>query len=116
MTNHNSPGQPPLSKHMEIYINDELANSKDNMAKYQMMRSYLDTATESAAEDNEQIASGNSKLVMVRNQFIPSLRRQDLPSDDNRPSTEETNTPAHSAKDPRLVEFPANKESILVVK
>ena len=58
----------------------------------------------------------DAKLIMIRNQLIPTLRRKDLSSHNNRACAEKANTPTDSAKDPRLVQFPANKEAILVVK
>jgi hypothetical protein len=53
---------------------------------------------------------------MIRNQLIPTLRRKDLGSHNNRASAEKANTTTDSAKDPRLVQFPANKEAILVIE
>lgn len=52
---------------------------------------------------------------MIGNQLIATLRGQDLSSHENGASAEETNAPASRAKDPRLVELPANKEPVLVV-
>jgi hypothetical protein len=53
---------------------------------------------------------------MIRNQLIPTLRRKDLGSHNNRARAEKANTTTDSAKDPRLVQFPANKEAILVIE
>jgi hypothetical protein len=64
----------------------------------------------------QRTASSDPKLIMLRNQLIPTLRRQELASDNHRARAEETETPADKTKDPRLVEFPADEEPVLVVE
>lgn len=53
---------------------------------------------------------------MIRNQLITTLRRQDMRSDHNRTSADETNTPADGTKDPTLVKSPTNKEAVIVIE
>jgi hypothetical protein len=62
------------------------------------------------------VTSSDPKLIMIRNQLISPLRRQDLSSHNNRARAEEADTPTNSAKDPRLIEFPADEESVLVIE
>lgn len=53
---------------------------------------------------------------MIRDKLIASLGRQDLGSDDDRARADQTKAPADSAKDPRLVQTPANEESVFIVE
>lgn len=53
---------------------------------------------------------------MIRDQLITTFRGQNLSRDNDRASTEKTDAPADSAKYPRLIKMPPNKEPVFIIE
>lgn len=58
----------------------------------------------------------NPQLIMVRDELIATLGREDLSREDDSASAKQTQAPTDGAKDPRFIELPANEEPVLVVE
>lgn len=61
-------------------------------------------------------SSIHPQLIVVRDELISTLGRQDLSRNDDSASAKQTQAPADSAKDPRFIELPTNEEPVLVVE
>jgi hypothetical protein len=58
----------------------------------------------------------NRSSRVIRDQLIPSLRRQTVRRKNQRAGAHDTHAPANGAKDPGLVKLPTDEESRFVVE